>query len=219
MLRSLYRWVCLRRKWISRQSSEGPTDASCGEKRLWYLLLWTSTRVRGSVEKAREVVDLAIQFWHRNVIRFNQATELQGPAEFSKISTPKANNADAITAHAGEMRGGVHLGSIESRVKADRPRSNCGRDPKRSSKERPSSRSGLRFASPLIAHWLLRCLAQHPVRRFFDRPMLTVNTDIRQCSSRRRVPAGAETFDSPTSISGNWRAIRLASLPAKRSAI
>src|SRR6266481_2713643 len=175
--------VCLWRKQDFAVIFEGlERGRERGEKDFGISLLWIFDAVRQfGVEKAQEVLDLAIQFRNRNVVGFGiGGDEQQGPAELFKDVYAKAGEHGLrLTAHAGENAGPESIwGALNLKVERIGHGLTAGQDPELI--EELAERQ-IPIEICVTSNLRTGCCAgitQHPVRRFFDQGlMLTLNTD------------------------------------------
>jgi adenosine deaminase/aminodeoxyfutalosine deaminase len=175
--------VCLWRKQDFTAIFEGlERGRQRGEKDFGISLLWIFDAVRQfGAEKAKEVVDLAIQFRDRNVAGFGiGGDEKQGPAElFKDVYARGAEHGLHLTAHAGENAGPESIwGALNLKVERIGHGLTAGQDPELI--EELAERQ-IPIEICVTSNVRTGCCAdvlQHPVRRYFDNGlMLTLNSD------------------------------------------
>ena len=145
-------------------------------------VLWIFDAVRQfGVEKAEQVLDLAIRFRDRNVVGFGiGGDEVKGPPEqFRELYARAADHGLRLTAHAGESAGPESIwGAINLRAERIGHGLTAAQDPELlevlAERQIPIEvcvTSNLRTG-------VCAAIAQHPVRRYFDEGlMVTINTD------------------------------------------
>jgi adenosine deaminase/aminodeoxyfutalosine deaminase len=175
--------VCLWRKQDFAAIFEGlERGRQRGEKDFGISLLWIFDAVRQfGADKAKEVVDLAIQFRDRNVAAFGiGGDEKQGPAElFKDVYARAAAHGLHLTAHAGENAGPESIwGALNLKVERIGHGLSAGQDPELM--EELAERQ-IPIEICVTSNLRTGCCAevsQHPVRRYFDDGlMLTLNSD------------------------------------------
>jgi aminodeoxyfutalosine deaminase len=144
--------------------------------------LWIFDAVRQfGAEKARSVVDLAIQFRDRGVAAFGiGGDERAGPPEwFEEVYARAGEHGLHRTAHAGESAGPESIwGALNLKVERIGHGLTAGQDP-----ELMEELAERQIPMEICVTSNLRTgccteLAQHPVRRYFDEGlMLTLNSD------------------------------------------
>jgi aminodeoxyfutalosine deaminase len=153
-----------------------------GEEDFGVSLLWIFDAVRQfGAEKARSVVDLAIQFRDRSVVAFGiGGDERAGPPEwFEEVYARAGEHGLHRTAHAGESAGPESIwGALNLKVERIGHGLTAGQDP-----ELMEELAERQIPMEICVTSNLRTgccpeLAQHPVRRYFDEGlMLTLNSD------------------------------------------
>jgi aminodeoxyfutalosine deaminase len=153
-----------------------------GEEDFGISLLWIFDAVRQfGAEKARSVVDLAIQFRDRGVAAFGiGGDERAGPPEwFEEVYARAGEHGLHRTAHAGESAGPESIwGALNLKVERIGHGLTAGQDP-----ELMEELAERQIPMEICVTSNLRTgccteLAQHPVRRYFDEGlMLTLNSD------------------------------------------
>ncbi len=175
--------VCLWRKQDFAAIFEGvERGRQRGERDFGISLLWIFDAVRQfGAEKAKPVLDLAIQFRDRNVVAFGiGGDEQKGPPElFREVYARSADHGLHLTAHAGETAGPESIwGALNLKVERIGHGLTAGQDP-----ELMAELAERQIPIEICVTSNLRTgcypeLAQHPVRRYFDEGlMLTLNTD------------------------------------------
>src|SRR5713226_2601385 len=153
-----------------------------GEKDFGISLLWIFDAIRQfGAEKARSVLDLAIQFRDRNVAAFGiGGDERGGPAEwFAGVYARAAEHGLHLTAHAGENAGPDSIwGALNLKAERIGHGFTAAQDPELIEE---LAESQVPIEIGVTSNLRTGCcteLAQHPVRRYFDQGlMLTVNSD------------------------------------------
>ena len=153
-----------------------------GEKDFGISLLWIFDAIRQfGAEKARSVLDLAIQFRDRNVAAFGiGGDERGGPAEwFAGVYARAAEHGLHLTAHAGENAGPDSIwGALNLKAERIGHGFTAAQDPELI-EELAESQVPIEIC--VTSNLRTGCcteLAQHPVRRYFDQGlMLTINSD------------------------------------------
>src|SRR5216684_1206092 len=175
--------VCLWRKQDFDAIFEGlERGRERGEKDFGISLLWIFDAIRQfGTEKARSVLDLAIQFRDRNVVAFGiGGDERGGPAEwFAGAYARGAEHGLHLTAHAGENAGPESIwGALNLKAERIGHGFTAAQDPELI-EELAESQVPIEIC--VTSNLRTGCcteLAQHPVRRYFDQGlMLTLNTD------------------------------------------
>ena len=175
--------VCLWRKQDFPAIFEGlERGRHRGEKDFGISMLWIFDAVRQfGAEKAKEVVDLAIQFRDHNVAGFGiGGDEQQGPAElFKDVYAHAAEHGLHLTAHAGENAGPESIwGALNLRAERIGHGLTAGQDPELI--EELAERQ-IPIEICVTSNVRTGCcgdILQHPVRRYFDNGlMLTLNSD------------------------------------------
>jgi aminodeoxyfutalosine deaminase len=175
--------VCLWRKQDFAAIFEGlERGRERGEKDFGVSVLWIFDAIRQfGAEKARPVLDLAIQFRDRNVVAFGiGGDEVKGPPElFTEIFARAADHGLHLTAHAGESAGPESIwGALNLKAERIGHGLTAERDP-----ELIEELAQRQIPIEICVNSNLRTgccadLAQHPVRRYFDQGlMLTINSD------------------------------------------
>jgi aminodeoxyfutalosine deaminase len=153
-----------------------------GEKDFGISLLWIFDAIRQfGTEKARPVVDLAIQFRDRGVVGFGiGGDELKGPPElFREVYARAADHGLHLTAHAGESAGPESIwGALNLQAERIGHALTAGQDPELIEK---LAERQIPIEICVTSNLRTGCcaeLSQHPVRRYFDQGlMVTLNTD------------------------------------------
>jgi len=175
--------VCLWRKQDFPAIFEGlERGRHRGEKDFGISMLWIFDAVRQfGAEKAKEVVDLAIQFRDHNVAGFGiGGDEQQGPAElFKDVYAHAAEHGLHLTAHAGENAGPESIwGALNLRAERIGHGLTAGQDPELI--EELAERQ-IPIEICVTSNVRTGCcggILQHLVRRYFDNGlMLTLNAD------------------------------------------
>jgi adenosine deaminase/aminodeoxyfutalosine deaminase len=175
--------VCLWRKQDFPAIFEGlERGRQRGERDFGTSLLWIFDAIRQfGAEKAQPVLDLAIQFRHRNVAAFGiGGDEPKGPPElFHDVYARAAAHGLHLVAHAGESAGPESIwGALNLKSERIGHGLTAGQDPELV--EELAQRQ-IPIEICLTSNLRTGCctdIAQHPVRRYFDEGlMLTLNTD------------------------------------------
>jgi adenosine deaminase/aminodeoxyfutalosine deaminase len=175
--------VCLWRKQDFPTLFEGlERGRQRGEKDFGISLLWIFDAIRQfGAEKAQNVLDLAIQFRHRNVVAFGiGGDEAAGPPEwFTGVYPRAAEHGLHLTAHAGESVGPDSVwGALNLKAERIGHGLTAAQDP-----ELIEELAERQVPVEICVTSNLRTgccpeIAQHPVRRYFDQGlMLTLNSD------------------------------------------
>jgi aminodeoxyfutalosine deaminase len=175
--------VCLWRKQEFPAIFEGlERGRQRGEKDFGTSLMWIFDAIRQfGAEKARSVLDLAIQFRDRNVIAFGiGGDERAGPPEwFAEVYVRATEHGLHLTAHAGESAGPESIwGALNLKAERIGHGLTAGQDVELI--EELAERQ-VPIEICVTSNLRTGCcvdLAQHPARRYFDQGlMLTLNSD------------------------------------------
>jgi aminodeoxyfutalosine deaminase len=175
--------VCLWRKQDFPAIFEGlERGRQRGERDFGISLLWIFDAIRQfGTEKAKPVLDLAIQFRDRNVAAFGiGGDELKGPPElFHDVFARAADHGLHLTAHAGESAGPESIwGALNLKAERIGHGLTAAQDPELI--EELAQRQ-IPIEVCITSNLRTGCcsdIAQHPVRRYFDEGlMLTLNSD------------------------------------------
>jgi adenosine deaminase/aminodeoxyfutalosine deaminase len=175
--------VCLWRKQDFTAIFEGlERGRQRGEKDFGISLLWIFDAIRQfGAEKARPVLDLAIQFRDRNVVAFGiGGDEPAGPPEwFTDLYARAAEQGLHLTAHAGESAGPDSLwGALNLKAERIGHGLTAGQD---ADLMQELAERQVPIEICVTSNLRTGCcpdLAQHPLRRYFDQGlMLTLNSD------------------------------------------
>ena len=175
--------VCLWRKQDFPAIFEGlERGRQRGERDFDISLLWIFDAIRQfGAEKARPVLDLAIQFRDRHVVAFGiGGDELKGPPElFHDVYAHAADHGLHLTCHAGETAGPDSIwGALNLKTERVGHGLTASQDPELI--EELAERQ-IPVEICLTSNLRTGCcsdVAHHPVRRYFDEGlMLTLNSD------------------------------------------